>query len=261
MHEEKLSGAVDLIRTSHDIVVFTGAGISTNSGIPDFRGPKGLYTQIGKRFNLPYPEAIFDIEYFVHHPEPFFQLAKDLLTQRAEPTLCHRFLAWLEKRGKLSLVMTQNFDMLHSLAGSKKVLECHGTLRTAHCMKCRKPYSVEDIEQPILAGEIPHCKCGGIIKPDIVFFGESLPPDFYTYLERPPKADMILVLGTSLNVQPAATFALRLVSQVPSVMVNLASTSFDRRVTHSFLMDLDDFAEIVWKELDPGYNNSGRVRP
>jgi NAD-dependent SIR2 family protein deacetylase len=160
MQDDMLKEVINLIKSSNEIVVFSGAGISTNSGILDFRSSDGLYTLIEQNYDLPYPEAIFDIEYFVDDPGPFFDFTSTLLLQSASPTRCHEFIAWLEEQGKISLIVTQYIDMLHHLAGSTKVIECHGTFRTAHCINCDCEYSLEDIEQSIFDGMIPYCECG-----------------------------------------------------------------------------------------------------
>jgi NAD-dependent SIR2 family protein deacetylase len=121
-------------------------------------------------------------------------------------------------------------------------MECHGSYESAHCLKCRKAYVLKDIKEDILADHIPRCVCGGIIKPDVVFFGENLPEEFYRALDEPPEADLVLILGTSLNVQPAALFALKLISHVPSILVNLEETPYDDEMDVILHKDLDSFA-------------------
>lgn len=238
-----------LIEQSKRILVFTGAGISTNTGIPDFRSEKGLYSLVDKEFDLPYPEAIFDIHYFKENPYPFYELTRKMLLQKFYPTLCHRFIAFLESIHKVELVVTQNIDMLHHTSGSVNVLECHGTYRTAHCIECHKPYVLETIQQTILDGEIPTCDCGGVIKPDVVFFGEQVPDGFRKILKQTLDIDMILILGTSLLVQPSSGFALELAGKVPSVLVNKDETDYDSRMTYVLKDDLDKFAKKVWDKL------------
>ena len=240
---------IDLIKKSNNIVVFTGAGISTNSGILDFRSSDGLYNLIEQKFDLPYPEAIFDLDYFKENPEPFFDLVRNLFSQYASPTVCHEFISWLEEQNKVSIVVTQNSDMLHHLAGSKKVLECHGTFRTAHCLECDNEYQLSEYEQTVLDGIIPHCDCGGLIKPDVIFFGEEIPEDFYRLLNNHPKADLILILGTSLNVLPTSKFALEIAEKVPSILVNLEPTQYDDEMTFVINEDLDKFAEFIMESL------------
>ncbi len=241
---------INLIKKSNNIVVFTGAGISTNSGILDFRSSDGLYNLIEQNYDLPYPEAIFDLDYFLDNPIPFYELTKNMISQYANPTKCHEFIAWLEQKNKISLVVTQNSDMLHHIAGSAKVMECHGTFRTAHCMECDNEYNFSDYEPMVLDGIIPHCECGGLIKPDVVFFGEEIPEAFYEVLNNHPKSDLILILGTSLNVQPTSKFAIELSEKVPSVLVNLEPTQYDNEMTFVLHEDLDEFAEKVQNALE-----------
>ncbi|MFW5960306.1 MAG: Sir2 family NAD-dependent protein deacetylase, partial [Chitinivibrionales bacterium] len=198
----------ELIEKSNRIMVFTGAGISTNSGIPDFRSETGLYALLDKEFDLPYPEAIFDIRYFQKDPAPFFKISKDLIKSDYQPTECHRLIAELEKRGKIEIVVTQNIDMLHQKAGTNRLVECHGSFETAHCLECAKEYNLSDIKETLLQGEVPLCSCSGIIKPDVIFFGEQLPASFYEIMITPPQGDLLLILGSSLVVHPAAGFAL-----------------------------------------------------
>ncbi len=248
------SDIIKLFQAAQKIIVFTGAGISTNCGIPDFRSPNGLYRTLKQRYNdLPYPEAIFDLGYFQENPAPFFDLSRDICSQNAEPSLAHKFIAWLESEGKIALVVTQNIDMLHHRSGLKKVLECHGTYRSAHCLSCRKYYTFEDIDDDMLAGEIPHCDCGGIIKPDIVFFGEALPQRFYELYAKPPDADLVLVMGSSLTVEPAAGFAVNLAQNIPSILVNLEPTHYDGLFTYAIHQDIDMFTQQVWSELQPDF--------
>lgn len=239
-----------LIEASKKIIVFTGAGISTNSGIMDFRSENGLYNFVNERYELPYPEALFELDYFAKNPTPFFEIAKMMLSQDVRPSLCHEFIAWLEAQQKVSLTVTQNIDMLHQRAGSKRVVECHGTFQTARCFSCSSPYSLKDVEANVMGGEIPRCDCGGVIKPNIVFFGEAMPETFMKLLFNPPAADLILVLGTSLQVQPSSQFALDIASRAPSVCVSLAPTPYDRRMTHVIHEDLDEFAAAIWDRLN-----------
>lgn len=136
---------INLIKESKKIVVFTEAGISTNCGIPDFRSSDGLYNFIDNFYELPYPEAIFDLNYFIENPNPFFQLARNMFASYPSPTRCHEFVSWLEEKVKVILVVTQNSDMLHHLVVSRNIIECHGTFRTAHCMMCDSEYQFSDI--------------------------------------------------------------------------------------------------------------------
>jgi NAD-dependent deacetylase len=161
-----------MIQRARHIAALTGAGISTAAGIPDFRGPRGLY--VTRQYD---PEKTFDITYFDRDPSYFFAFARDFvqLVERVQPTFTHRFLAVLEERGKLDAVITQNIDGLHQKAGSKRVIEVHGSVRSGHCRTCGRAYAYEELKTKILREEIARCDaCGGIVKPDIVFFGEAV---------------------------------------------------------------------------------------
>lgn len=249
MDSDQQDKIVKLFKNSKYITAFTGAGISTSCGIPDFRGPKGLYSFVQKKYNLPYPEAIFDIDFFKSNPMPFYQFSKELFTEKAMPSITHKFIAWLEKQNKISLVMTQNIDMLHTIAGNKKVIECHGGYQTAHCINCGKKYKFEDIENSMKNGKVPYCNCGGIIKPDVVFFGEELPFEFYKVYESPPKTDLLVVMGSSLTVQPAANFALNIANSTASILINLDRTDYDYMFTYTIHDDLDKASKMIWNDL------------
>jgi NAD-dependent SIR2 family protein deacetylase len=236
------SGIIELLDRSSRMLVVTGAGISTGSGIPDFRSPGGLYSAAKERYDLPYPEAIFDIRYFRKNPKPFFLLSAELLNADIEPTACHRLLAAIEKAGRIEVLVTQNIDMLHRKAGSRKVVECHGSYLSGRCQTCGKRYEFGDFEKSIREGEIPRCGCGGVIKPDVVFFGEQLPQEFLRLYFRPPDTDLLLVLGTSLTVQPVAGFALKLAPALPSILINRVPGPGDDAFTYVYHGELDEFA-------------------
>jgi NAD-dependent deacetylase len=196
-----------LIKKSKSTVVLTGAGISTAAGIPDFRGPKGLY--VTRRYD---PELVFEIHNFHRTPEYFYEFTSDFAdtVKDISPTFTHGFLAKQEKAGLLEGVITQNIDILHQLAGSKNVLELHGSYRSATCQSCRKQLKELDYDWWIdsmknsVRPPIVHCPtCGGLLKPDIVFFGESV--NAYGEAEAMVSGcDLLLVLGSSLNVTPAS---------------------------------------------------------
>jgi len=189
----------ELICSSDNIVFFGGAGVSTESGIPDFRSRDGLYS-----LNYKYPpETILSYSFFVKQPGEFFRFYRDKLIHiNAKPNQAHVTLAKLEKQCKLKAIITQNIDGLHQIAGSKNVVELHGSIRRNFCMKCRKPYPLEFIMQ---TANIPLCECGGMVKPDIVLFEENLDEkalrDTVKYISA---ADMLIIGGTSLQVYPAA---------------------------------------------------------
>ncbi|CAF0908236.1 unnamed protein product [Rotaria sordida] len=192
------------------IVVIVGAGISTASGIPDFRTPgTGLYDNL-QRYNIPYPEAIFELNYFNKNSNPFFHLAKELYPGKYFPNINHYFIRYLYENNILHRVYTQNIDGLERMAGipPDKIVEAHGTFMSGTCQKCHKKYSCEDIRQDIFNDKIPICskmsRCNGIIKPDIVFFDEDLPQRFELYRKDLPMSDCCIVMGTSLSVYPFA---------------------------------------------------------
>lgn len=185
-----------------NVACLTGAGISTAAGIPDFRGVNGLYTT--RQYD---PDTVFDINYFAHNPKPFFDFSRDLLNivTKLKPTFTHYFLAELEKQNLLTAIITQNIDPLHQLAGSEKIICLHGNYASATCRKCGCKYSFDDTVAQILNEDIPHCRqCGGVIKPDIVFFGENV-YGMSEAIDIVTQADTLLVLGSSLAVYPAAS--------------------------------------------------------
>ncbi|XP_014430615.2 NAD-dependent protein deacetylase sirtuin-3, mitochondrial isoform X1 [Pelodiscus sinensis] len=207
----------------HRMVVMAGAGISTPSGIPDFRSPgSGLYSNL-QQYDIPYPEAIFELAYFFHNPKPFFTLAKELYPGNYRPNYSHYFLRLLHDKGLLLRLYTQNIDGLERIAGipPDKLVEAHGTFATATCTVCRRSYPGEDFRGDVMADKIPHCPvCTGLIKPDIVFFGEQLPQRFFLHVADFPMADVLFIIGTSLEVQPFASLADAVRSSIPRVLIN-----------------------------------------
>lgn len=197
---EQLKQLQQMIDESQNIVFFGGAGVSTESGIPDFRSVDGLYHM---KYAFP-PETILSHSFFMKKPEEFFRFYRDkMLAPDAKPNAAHQKLAELEKAGKLKAVITQNIDGLHQAAGSRQVLELHGSVLRNHCMKCRKFFPLEDV----IKGEgVPVCSCGGMIKPDVVLYEESLDTETLNKsVELIAKADMLIIGGTSLAVYPAAS--------------------------------------------------------
>ena len=207
------------------IVVMTGAGISTSAGIPDFRSPDtGLYANLA-RLDLPYAEAVFDISYFREHPKPFYVLAKELYPGQFYPTVAHSFVALLEEEKMLQMLFTQNIDCLERKAGvpGDKIVEAHGSFATQRCIDCKTEYSDKLMKKAVEAGEVPHCnvpQCNGLVKPDIVFFGEALPATFFQNRHIPAMADLVIVMGTSLSVQPFASLPQFASEGVPRVLIN-----------------------------------------
>lgn len=190
-----------IINESNNIVFFGGAGVSTESGIPDFRSVDGLYNQ---KYDYP-PEEILSHTFFNVHTEYFYDFYRDkMLALDAEPNAAHLKLAELEKGGKLSAVVTQNIDGLHQKAGSKNVFELHGSVHRNYCTSCHKFYNAEYIKS---SKGVPRCNCGGIIKPDVVLYEEGLNDNTVSgAINAIKNADCLIVAGTSLNVYPAAGF-------------------------------------------------------
>jgi NAD-dependent deacetylase len=213
----------DWIDQSDNIVFFGGAGCSTESGIPDFRSVDGLYNQT---YDYP-PETILSHSFFHQHPEIFYQFHREkLVCPNAKPNAAHLKLAQLEQAGKLRAVITQNIDGLHQLAGSRNVLELHGTVHRAYCDKCGKGYPEEFIN----SGEgVPHCACGGVVRPDVVLYEEGLDEDvLQRSVDYIDQADVLIVGGTSLVVYPAAGL-LRYYRGNKLVLINKDATPYDER--------------------------------
>jgi len=198
--ENSVEHCARLIEEANSIAVLTGAGISTGAGIPDFRGPQGLY--VTRKYD---PDRVFDINAFYEDPKPFFEFARDFLEleKTIKPTFTHFFLAGLEKKGKLKGTITQNIDSLHQLAGSKNVLELHGSFWQSFCIDCGRPYTFEETKRKVTAEFIPTCDCQGVIKPDIVFFGENV-KQLDEAFRLAHDADLFFIIGTSCVVYPAA---------------------------------------------------------
>ncbi|KAI3643265.1 hypothetical protein MP228_012820 [Amoeboaphelidium protococcarum] len=210
-----------------NIIVMSGAGISTSCGIPDFRSPStGLYSNLEK-FNLPYPEAIFDMEFFLEEPEPFYALAKELYPGNFTPSLAHHFIKLLATKKLLLRNYTQNIDTLERVAGidEELLIEAHGSFHAAHCVnqKCRRKYKHEAIKAQVFNDEIPRCdKCKSLVKPDIIFFGEGLPQRFFKSIPGDfAKCDLLIVMGTSLTVHPFASLITQVMSTVPRILINM----------------------------------------
>jgi len=201
-----------------------GAGISTSAGIPDFRSPTcGLYAKIQQTYKLDDPQQMFEIGYFKKHPKPFYTLAKDLLPEGFHPTPSHYFVKLLHDKGLLLRHYTQNVDGLERLAGvpGEKIVEAHGSFHLSHCTSCGKEYSFEWMREKIRNDVLPMCTCSAIIKPDIIFFGESLPPRFFHCASQDfGKCDLLVIMGTSLVVQPFASLVDKVRPKCPRVLIN-----------------------------------------
>ncbi|PGH12524.1 hypothetical protein AJ80_06685 [Polytolypa hystricis UAMH7299] len=206
------------------IVVLTGAGISTSAGIPDFRSPDtGLYANLAK-LKLPNPEAVFDISFFRKNPHPFYALAREMFPGRHRPTITHCFIKLLYDKGRLLKLFTQNIDCLEREAGlpGEMIVEAHGSFASHSCIECKTEYSDELMRKALEANDIPLCpECMGLVKPNIVFFGESLPRGFFVNRTLTAAADLCIIMGTSLTVQPFASLPGLCAEGTPRLLINL----------------------------------------
>lgn len=239
------AGCAQKIRDAGKIAVLSGAGMSTAAGVPDFRGPKGLY--VTRAYD---PETVFEINYFDRDPKPFFRFTRDFLglLMNVEPTLTHRFLARLEAEGRKIGIVTQNIDGLHQRAGSRHVYPMHGDYSTSHCRKCNREVNLAKFLELLDLMEVPSCDvCGGVIKPDVVFFGENV-RHMEDSIRLVAESDLLLVLGSSLVVHPAAMLPAYAGGEV--VIVNRGEVGM-RPGKGVFLADagLDEFFGEVEKAL------------
>ncbi len=234
---EQIKTLKEMIEESHTIAFFTGAGISTLSGIPDFRSKNGLYSN---RYHGKKPEKILHIKYFNKHPEEFYAFYREkLLIDNIDPNVIHLFISELQQLGKEVTVVTQNIDGLHEKAGSLKIHNLHGTIHKNYCVDCKKEYDIDYIKQ---TDGIPYCKeCGGIIRPAITFYGEFLDKETFKQARLDTKnADLLIVLGTSLVVYPAS----EIVSHFRGkhlVIINKKRTKFNHQAN---LVIQEDFAKV-----------------
>ncbi|KAK4184590.1 NAD-dependent protein deacetylase hst2-1, partial [Podospora australis] len=228
LSDRTVDAVADLIRSgkARRIVVLTGAGISTAAGIPDFRSPEtGLYANLAK-LDLPEPEAVFDLSFFRQNPRPFYVLAKELYPGNYHPTVSHTFLSLLASKNLLHHLFTQNIDCLERAAGipGDLIIEAHGSFATQRCIECKTPFDDAKMREHVSRGEVPRCEqpqCDGLVKPDIVFFGEQLPKAFFEKRDLVEDADLVLVLGTSLQVHPFAGLPNLAPERVPRVLFNM----------------------------------------
>ncbi|KAI5895119.1 SIR2-domain-containing protein [Schizophyllum commune H4-8] len=255
-----IDDAANLIKGAQRIMILTGAGISVSCGIPDFRSSTGLYANLKERgeYELDDPQEMFDIHYFRENPAVFYSFAHEIYPSKFVPSPCHRFIKLVEDKGKLLRNYTQNIDTLETLAGVKRVLNCHGSFATASCIQCRRRVPGTDVEEAILSKKVPVCSVccppeslapkkkkkskkkaegkwdsqdedesdgpvfpTGIMKPDITFFGEKLTDDFDDALrEDRDKVDLLIIIGTSLKVSPVADLIMHLPHSVPQILIN-----------------------------------------
>lgn len=240
LSEQNARRCADLIQKADSIAVLTGAGISTSAGIPDFRGPQGLY--VTRQYD---PEKVFDINYFLQDPEPFYQFARDFvgLEQKLSPSPAHKFFGELEEKGKLKGVITQNIDGLHQRAGAQGVFELHGSFKDSYCLECGKHFSYLEMQEKLRSPEVPQCCCEGLIKPDIVFFGEDVKFLDEAYLLA-ESVDLFFVVGTACVVYPAASVPHVAKGDIVVVNKGVVHISPDR-ITLDVQEDIDGFFEKV----------------
>ena len=237
---DKINTLIDWIKDSKKIVFFGGAGVSTESGLKDFRSKDGLYNE---KYDYP-PEEILSNHFFNENTEEFYKFYKDKLnTENYKPNITHIVLAELEKSGKLSCVITQNIDGFHQDAGSKKVLELHGTIKKNHCTKCNKFY---DDKYVFNSTGIPKCTCGGIIKPDVVLYEEPLDDNVVIEaIKEIQECDLLIIGGTSLNVYPAAGY-INYYKGNHLVLINKDKTPYDYKCD----LVINDSIGKVFKEIE-----------
>lgn len=249
--------AVQLIKYARNIIILTGAGISTICGIPDFRSRDGIYSRLSREYpNLPDPQSMFDIKYFSQDPRPFYKFAREIYPGQFKPSASHLFIKKMENRGALLRNYTQNIDTLERIAGISRLVECHGSFQYARCTKCKLRISGDEIRDHIFQQRIPLCHiCNknetattafsidesvnneqedpekseqlrqlvemGVFKPEIVFFGEELPDDFHESIEADRhNCDLLIVIGSSLKVKPVAMIPNLISSHVPQILIN-----------------------------------------
>ncbi|KAI9327482.1 DHS-like NAD/FAD-binding domain-containing protein, partial [Obelidium mucronatum] len=233
-----------------------GAGLSTNAGIPDFRSKGGIYSRLAE-YKLDSPEDMFHIETFRTNPKPFYSFAKTLLSNTSwKPTLAHKFIKLLEEKGKLLRNYTQNIDGIEQACGIVNVFQCHGSFATASCTVCKFKTTFEDIRSHLEAGNVMECpKCfqkrDGIIKPDIVFFGEKVPPKFDRLLSADlKKVDLFIVMGSSLKIAPVSTVLGQLPPYVETVLINKEALDPNLLFGSVILGDCDETVQSICSILE-----------
>ncbi|KAF4617784.1 hypothetical protein D9613_006168 [Agrocybe pediades] len=226
LSQKDIPGLAKYIKSNDckNIVLMIGAGVSTSAGIPDFRSPEtGLYSNLA-RLNLPHPEAVFEIGFFRRNPVPFYTLAHELYPGKFRPTPTHSFIRLLSEKSLLHTCFTQNIDTLERRAGvpGDKIIEAHGSFATQRCIDCKRSFDDAKMKEHILAKKIARCeRCNGYVKPDIVFFGEQLPDNFLSSISNMLEADLLIIMGTSLTVQPFASLADMVKDTCPRVLINI----------------------------------------
>ena len=241
---DKINELRNIIKDAQRIVFMTGAGVSVPSGIPDFRSTNGLYSTPYGNLN---PEEIISHSFFMAHPDEFYRFYKEkMIYENAKPNVIHETMALLERCGKSLGVITQNIDGLHQLAGSTDVLELHGTVLNNKCMDCGKEYGLEKI---VNSKGVPRCSCGGIIKPEVVLYEEGLDTNcLMSSVNRIRQADCLIVVGTSLVVNPAASLV-RYFNGWKFIIITMSSTPYDRYAD----LVIHEKAEDVFSEIRKDY--------
>lgn len=244
--EESIQRFADMINESDNIVFFGGAGVSTESGVKDYRSENGLYQTV-RQYGIP-PETILSKSFFEENPDVFYDFFRKYFVIDVEPNAAHYALARLERAGKLKAVITQNVDGLHQRAGSGNVLELHGTVKKYRCHSCLS--YAEDTLKLILDGEIPRCKqCGGLVRPDIVLYEEPLNAQITEEAVRHIScADMLIVGGSSMVVYPASAFVEYFKGQY-TVMINKTQTQFDGKADLIFRDNIGEVLAEVMKHI------------
>lgn len=246
--QPKIQRLEEMIKASRSTCVFTGAGVSTLSGIPDFRGAHGVYTDPWHGMDV---EDIVSIGFFEREPSIFYQWAKAVWynVEHYQPTIVHTTLAKMERMGYMRSLYTQNIDMLHERAGSKAVYDVHGSVAHHHCPNCGKYFPYEAVAKVVQEGNVPHCDvCGHVVKPDIVLYGESL--DSYILnraYEEFSSCDLCLVLGSSLTVQPAASFPVLACRHGAKLVIVNAQPTMQ-----------DDAADLLFSDLEQVFSSLDR---
>ncbi|WP_048801140.1 NAD-dependent protein deacylase [Streptococcus constellatus] len=245
---DKIEELAYIIQSSQNIVFFGGAGVSTESGIPDFRSSNGIYNiELNQHFTA---EQLVSHTMFERYPEQFFDFYKKyLIYPDARPNVAHDYLVYLEKTGKLKAIVTQNIDSLHEIAGSKNVLKIHGSVDRNYCTNCHRFYDLEDFLR--LSGTIPYCEtCGHIVKPDVTLYEESLNMDVFSQaIQAISRADLLIIGGTSLVVYPAASLVQYFQGR-QLVVINKSNTVQDNQASLIIEGKIGEVLSKVWKLTD-----------
>ncbi len=237
---------ISILKSSRNNCIITGAGVSTASGIPDFRGKNGIYTQSN--------ENVFDLKSFKENPEKFYLFAKNFLNilKNSQPNSAHLLLKKLEDMGKISYIITQNIDGLHKKAGSKNLIEIHGNFKTFTCIKCGKKVQLDEIFYKIENGEVPYCfECKGVLKPDLVFFGENIDINLINKIKNIASlSEYCFIFGSSLVVHPIASIPeCTLNNNGRLIIINRGATTYDEYAFIKFEVDIEKFSSEVLKNI------------